>query len=100
MDVNRFFLLESINVTRNVEVVVVFGYLLQGGKVAVFLNLLAITVGVNNLLNMLWAELVLCLYLLKILAGINEENTVVFLTAFLKHQNTGRDACSIEDVGR
>ena len=62
--------------------------------------LLALTIGINNLLDMLWAELVLRLDLFKLLAGINKQNVVILLTAFLEHQDTGRDACAIEDVGR
>ena len=100
MDVNRFFFLKSINVTRNVEVVVVLGYLLQCGEMTVLFYLLALTIGINNLLDMLRTELVLGFDLFKLLASINEENVVILLTAFFEYQDTGRDACAIEDVGR
>ena len=100
MDVNRFFFLKSINVTRNVEVVVVLGYLLQCGEMTVLFYLLALTIGINNLLDMLRTELVLGFDLFKLLAGINEQNIVILLTAFLEHQDTGRDACAIEYIGR
>ena len=66
---------------------------------AVLFYLLALTIGVNNLLDMLRTELVLCLYLFKLLAGINKQNVVILLTAFLEYQNTGRDACAIEYIG-
>ena len=32
--------------------------------------------------------------------GINKQNVVILLTAFLEHQDTGRDACAIEYIGR
>ena len=100
MDVDRFFFLESIYITRNVEIIVVLSYFLQCGKMTVLFYFLALTIGVNNLLDMLRTELVLCLDLLKLLAGINKQDVVILLTAFLEHQDTGRDACAIEDVGR
>ena len=70
MDVDRFFFLESIYIARNVEVVVVLGNLLQGGKMTVLFYLLALTIGINNLLDVLWTELVLCLDLFKLFACV------------------------------
>ena len=86
------FFLESIYVARNVEVIVVLRHLLQCGKMAVLFYLLALTIGVNNLLDVLRTELVLCLDLLKLLACVNEKDVVVLLTALLEHQYTCRDA--------
>ena len=99
MNVNRLFFLESINITRNVEIIVVLSHFLQCGEMAVLFYLLALTIGVHNLLDMLRTELVLCLDLLKLLAGINKQYVVILLTAFLEHQDTGRDACAIKDIG-
>lgn len=48
---------------------------------------------------MLWTELVLGLYLFKLLTCVNEQDIVIFLAAFLENKNTGRNACTIEDVG-
>ena len=56
MDVDRLFFLESINVTRNVEVVVVLSHFLQCGKMTVFFYLLALTIGVNNLLDIVFLD--------------------------------------------
>src|SRR5574344_1622219 len=100
VNVDRFFFLERIYITRNVEIVVVLSHFLKCGKMTVLFYLLALTISVNNLLDMLRTELVLGLDLFKLLAGINEENVVILLTAFLEHQDTGRDACAIEDIGR
>ena len=55
--------------------------------------------GVYNLLDMLRAEFVLGLDLFKLFAGINEQAIIVFLTAFLQYENTGRNACTIENIG-
>lgn len=99
MNVDRFFFFESINVTRNVEIVVVLSHFLECGEMAVLFYLLALTIGIYNLLNMLKTKLVLGLYLFKFLAGINEQNVVILLTAFLEHQDTSRDACAIEYIG-
>ena len=68
--------------------------------ISVFLYLLALTIGVNNLFDVLWTELVLGLHLLKLLAGINEKDVVILLATFLQYQDTGRDACAIENVRR
>ena len=87
MNVDRFFFLESINVTRNVEIVVVLSHFLQCGKMAVLFYLLALTIGINNLLDMLRTEFVLGLDLFKLLAGINKQNVVILLTTFLEHQD-------------
>ena len=65
----------------------------------VFLYLLALTIGIYNLLDVLRTEFVLRLHLFKLLAGINEQDVIVFLAAFLHHKDAGRDACAIEDVG-
>ena len=100
MNVDRLFFLESINVTRNIEIVVVFCHLLQCGKMAVLFYFLALTISIYNFLDVLRTEFVLGLYLFKLLACINEQDVVILFTAFLKHQNTSRNACAIEDVGR
>ena len=84
MNVDGFFFFESINVTRNVEIVVVLSHFLQCGEMAVLFYLLALTIGINNLLDVLWTKLVLGLDLFKLLAGINEQNIVILLTAFLE----------------
>lgn len=89
MNVDRLFFLESINVTRNVEVVVVLSYFLQCGKMTVFFYLLALTISIYNLLDMLRTELVLGLDLFKLFTCVNEKNIVIFLTALLEHQDTG-----------
>ena len=54
----------------------------------VLFNFLAVTIGFYNLLYMLRAEFVLGLDLFKLFAGINEQDIIVFLTAFL--QSTAR----------
>lgn len=42
----------------------------------------------------------MCLDFLKLLAGINEQDVVIFLAAFLKHKDASRYARTIEDIGR
>lgn len=100
MNVDRFFFLERIHIARNVEVVVVLSHFLQCGEMAELFYLLALTIGINNLLDMLRTKLVLGLYLFKFLTGINKENIVILLTTLLEHQDTGGNACAIEDIGR
>ncbi|EJW94077.1 hypothetical protein EVA_17819 [gut metagenome] len=98
MDVNRFFLLKRIYVSGYIEVVVVFCDLFKCGQVAVFLNFLPFTVRIHNFSNVLLSELVLCLYLLKLLAGINKQNIVIFLAAFFENQDAGRNAGAVEYI--
>ena len=66
----------------------------------ILFNLLAVTVSFYNLLDMLRTEFVLGLNFFKLFAGINEQDIIVFLTAFLQYENTGRNACTIENIGR
>ena len=49
---------------------------------------------------MLLTEFVLRLNLLEFLAGVDEEDVVVLLAAFLHHQNTGGNAGPIENISR
>ena len=100
LDVNFFLLFECIDVARDIEVVIVVLDFLERGAVAVFLNLGAVAVCVDYLLNMLRTQFVLGLDLLELLAGIYEEDVVAFLAAFLHHEDAGRDAGAVEDVGR
>lgn len=65
----------------------------------VFFNLRTVTVGFYKLLYMLKTEFVLGLDLFKLFAGINKQDVIVFLTAFLQYKNTSRDACTIENIG-
>ena len=66
----------------------------------IFLNLFALTVGADDLVDMLLTQLVLGLDLFELLAGIDEEDVVILLAAFLHYQNTGGDAGAVENVGR
>ena len=59
LDVDWLFLLERIDIARDVEVVVVLLDLFLGGAMAVFLDLDAIPVGLDNLLDMFRAEFIL-----------------------------------------
>ena len=53
---------------------------------AILLNLGTGAIGLDNLLDMFWAKFILCLNLLKLLAGIDKENIIVRLTALLHIQ--------------
>ena len=88
LDIDLLLFLESIDITRDIEVVVILRNLFQGCAVAILLSLGAVAIGVDNLLDMLWAELVLCLDLLELLASIDKENIVVFLAAPQKERLT------------
>gem|GEM_PF-4820876 len=59
LDVDGFFLLERIDIARDVEVVVVLFNLFQGGAMAVFPDFGTISVGFDNLLDMFRTELIL-----------------------------------------
>lgn len=48
-DVNRFFFLKGVHIARDIQVIIIVGYLLQRGKVAVFFYFLAVTVGFDYL---------------------------------------------------
>lgn len=49
---------------------------------------------------MLFPKLVLCLDLFKLFAGINEKDIIILLATFLEYKNTGRDARTLENIGR
>ena len=66
---------------------------------AVFFYFFTVTVGFNNLLYVLWTKLVLSLYFFKLLACVNEQDIVILLAAFFEDKNTGRNTCTIENVG-
>ena len=55
LNVDRLFLFKGIHITGNVQIVVVIGYFLQGGEVAVLFYLGAIAVSIYNLVDMLLA---------------------------------------------
>ena len=59
LDVDGLFLLERIDIARDVEVVVVLFNLFQGGAMAVFLDFGTIPVGLDNFLDMFRTELIL-----------------------------------------
>ena len=67
---------------------------------AVFFYFFTVTVSFNYLLYMLRTKPVLSLYFFKFFACVNEQDIVIFLTAFLEDKNTGRNTCTIEYVGR
>lgn len=100
MNIDRLFLLECIDIAGNIEVVIVVDDLLHRGTMAVLLNLLALTVGIDNLADMFGAQFVLRLNLLKLFARVDEQNVVTCFAALLDDENAGRDARAIEDVGR
>ena len=79
VNIDRFFLLECIDIAGNIEVVIVVDDLLHRGTMAVLLNLLALTVGIDNLADMFGAQFVLRLNLLKLFARVDEQNVVTFL---------------------
>ena len=49
---------------------------------AVLFYFFSLAIGINNLVNMLFTQFVLCLDFLKLLARIYEQNIIIFLTAF------------------
>ena len=80
-DVNRFFFLKGVHIARDIQVIIIVGYLLQRGKVTVFFYFLAVTVGFDYLLNVLQTELVLVLtFSNSLLASINR-----MLSSSLRH---------------
>ena len=91
-------LLEGIDVAGDVQVVVVFPDLLEGGAVGVFFDGLVFRVGADGAGDVLGAEFVLVGALGEVLLGVDEEGVLVGLALFEK-QNGGGDAGAEEEIG-
>jgi hypothetical protein len=81
--INFVFFLKGIDIARNIEVIVVVLNLFQAGEIGVFLDVIAITVGLDDFLDVFFAELVLVFTCLNSrLASINSTLSSTF--CFLK----------------
>lgn len=100
MDVNRLFLLKSVNIARNVKIIVVLGNFFKRSKMTVFINLLTLAVSAYDFVYMLLAQFVLSFDFVKLTACIDKENVVVCFTAFLYDYDTSWNGCTIKDICR
>ena len=89
--------LGGADVAGNVEVEFVFLDLGHVHATGVAGLLLAEFIGLNDLGDVFFGQLVLAFAFYKVLGRINEQD-VVGLFAFLEHQNTYRNACRIEQI--
>ena len=98
--IDWIFFLEGIDISGNIEVVVVLFHLTEWGDIAEFINRLTLLVGIDNPLNVLFTHLILIPHFLEVIRGIDEQNVIGVLAGFLQHQDAGRNTCAEEDVGR
>ena len=92
----------AVDVAWKVEVEVVFrvGNLCKGDHAGIVRSVSLPGKGIDDAVDVLLAQAVLVAILDKSLAGINHENTPASSGILLvEHQNTGRDAGAIEEVG-
>jgi len=85
------------DVAGDVEVEVIFSNLHHLDAARVAWLFLSIAVGVDDLGNVLAAELVLALSFLKVLCGVDEQHVIGFF-ALLEHQDAHRDARGVEEI--
>src|SRR5690554_4125305 len=88
-NIYRFFFFKGVNIPWNIQVIIVLPYFIKTGNVTVFINTNAFGVSVDNAFNIFITQVILGLYFFKILTGINKQNIIWLLPAFLKHQYAG-----------
>src|SRR5699024_3062629 len=73
--------------------------LFQAGKIGVFLDVIAITVGLDDFLDVFCAELVLVFTCLEFTAGIDKQHLVINFLLF-ENQNRSRNPRTVEQFFR
>ena len=100
-DVLQVFGLLAVDVARQVQVVFVALDLLEGHHARVFLDFRALVEDVHDLVDVLGAQAVLGAVLHKSAAGVDHEDAFPRLGMLLvDHDDAGRDARAVEQVGR
>ena len=103
LDILNIFRFTAVDITRQVEVVVVFGIgnFVKRHHAGVTRNGGLLAKGIDNFMNVLLAQAVFVTVFDKALAGIDHKDAFaaggVF---FIQHQNTGGNAGAIKQVGR
>ena len=101
LNVVQVFGLCAVNVAWDIEVVVVglnFNYTYHA---RIFRQFDLLVEDIYDLVNISMTQTVLVAILYKTLAGINHEDTTASCGVFLvENDNTGRDASTVEQVGR
>gem|GEM_PF-6334157 len=88
VQVHRFLFLKGIDISRNVQVVVVFRHLAPVGNVTELRDAFAVSIGRNNAFDMFRADNVLIGPTLKTLAGVDKQDVVGVLTLLLQRDRT------------
>ena len=108
VNIDEFFLFKCIDVTRDVEVIVIILDFLERSNVAVFRLVLimyirlVLNVSIYNLLDVALAEnvLVLALFIVTIATCIYEKNFIICSTILAEDKDTCGDTCALEEVCR
>jgi len=97
--VDLFLFFKGIDITWDIEVVVVVCDLAELGYMSVFAERFSICVGLDDLGDMIFSEHVLVFDFFVSLACIDKQYIFWMSAAFFKHQDACRDACPVEDAG-
>ena len=104
-NVDKFLFLEGVYIAGNVQVELIGLDFFKGSHMSEPLHIHPISIGTEDIVDMALIQLVLVLVLavsqlaFRILARSIDEEDIVGGTVFLKHQNTCRDRCAIEQIG-
>lgn len=90
---------EGVDVAGDVEIEVVVDYLLQRRDVRVFVDIFATAIRVDDLVDVLFGELVLVLAFDEFLACIDEQD-VLCVPVLFEHENASGDSGAVEQVRR
>src|SRR5690606_38448810 len=90
---------KGIDISRNVQVVLVLFDFTEAGDIGVFINAGSSLVGVQDFLDVGLAEQVLVFTGLEIAAGVDKQHLVVVL-GFFEQQNCCGNACAVEQLFR
>src|SRR5690554_3772846 len=88
------------DIAGDIEVVVVFLYLLHANTPCITFNFIwTLLVGLDNFVDMLRQELILAFTLFKMLGGVDKEY-IIWLFALFQYKNAHRDAGGEKQVAR
>lgn len=84
--VNLILFFKGIDIARDIEVIVVVLNLFQAGKISVFLDVIAIAVGLNDFFDVFFTELVLVFTRLEFAAGVDKQHLIIHFLLFKKQK--------------
>ncbi|MPM39426.1 hypothetical protein SDC9_86059 [bioreactor metagenome] len=88
----------STDVSGDIQIVFIGFYFIQRHPAGIAIFLFAVLIGGNNFFDMFRQQNILALPFFKVLAGVDEQDIVIFL-AFLQHQNTDGDSGGEKEIG-